>query len=346
MFKKVLLIFVPVLVIVFVAFFWLKSTNKTMKDVTEQFKITQPLETPIPFADLTIPHLRDKNFQSQLDELEQISQNTNYTSYLTSYDSDGFKINALLTIPNTQMPSGGYPAIVFIHGYIPPQEYSTTQNYGSYVDYLASRGFVVFKIDLRGHGLSEGTASGAYYSGSYVIDTLNAYSALEQSDFVNSQKIGLWAHSMGGNIAFRSMIVKQNIPATVIWAGAVYTYLDLGEYGISDNSYQPPTEDSPRRQERNRLRALYGDFDSESLFWQSVVPTNYLRGVTGALQINHAINDSVVSVEFSRNLQTILGNSDIIFELNEYTSGGHNIAGNTFTQAMQNTVRFFENYLR
>src|SRR5258708_9975588 len=116
------------------------------------------------------------------------------------------------------MPDGGWPAIVFVHGYIDPTIYKTTQNYVAYVDYLARNGFVVFKIDLRGHDKSEGQASGAYYSSYYVIDTLNAREALKVSDFVNPNKVGLWGHSMAGKIYFRRFLVKTNI-STIIFLG-------------------------------------------------------------------------------------------------------------------------------
>jgi dipeptidyl aminopeptidase/acylaminoacyl peptidase len=216
----------------------------------------------------------------------------------------------------------------------------------SYVNSLAENGFVVFKIDLRGHDQSEGEAGGGYYSGDYVIDTLNAQAALASSDFVNPDAIGLWGHSMAGNVTFRSFIASGKIPAIVVWAGAGYSYMDLQSYQIQDISYKPPPPDSVRARKRQQLRNLYGDFDPDSNFWKQVPPTNYLEGASGAIQINHAVNDNVVSIEYSRNLMAILEGSQIIHELNEYPSGGHNLEGATFNQAMQKTVEFFEKYLK
>ncbi len=305
-----------------------------------------PSPSPFPFQELTIPFLREQKYPSQLNDLSEITQNQNYTSYLTSYSSDGLKINGLLTRPNGEMPLGGWPAIVFVHGYIPPKQYQTTQNYVSYVDYLASRGFVVFKIDLRGHGISEGEAGGAYYSSDYSIDALNARSALAASDFVNPGKIGLWGHSMAGNVVFRSFAVKPEIPAVVIWAGAGYTYQDLQKYRISDASYQMPPADTPRLRKRQQLRQLYGDFSEDSSFWRQVAPTNYLSDLKGAVQIHHAVDDAVVSIEYSRNLMSLLDSTKIAHSLFEYPSGGHNLTGSSFTQAMERTVDFFRENLK
>ncbi|RJR15051.1 alpha/beta fold hydrolase [Candidatus Microgenomates bacterium] len=312
-----------------------------------------PIASPFPFQEMTIPYLRQRNYESQLGQLQLLSENQNYTSYVTSYNSDGFRVNGLLTIPkgNPSTSSGNnvvtrWPAIVFVHGYIPPVQYRTTQNYASYVDYLARNGFVVFKIDLRGHDQSEGEAGGSYYSEDYIVDTLNARAALQAADFVNPDAVGLWGHSMAGNVTFRAFVAKMDIPALVIWAGAVYTYEDMSEFGIDDNSYRPPAQDSERVRERQRLRDTYGNFDPNSWFWQQVAPTNYLEGVRGAIQINHAIDDPVVSISYSRNVMQILDQTSIIHELKEYPSGGHNISGDSFTAAMQNTVAFFKKHLQ
>lgn len=341
-----------VLFIAGAAFFYLnyQKTNSRgdLKSLITNVNKTgvSPTPTNFPFQELTIPYLRSRNYDSRLGELKKFSENSSYTAYTTSFDSDGLKINGYLTIPKSEKPDKGYPAIVFIHGYIPPSIYKTTKNYVNYVDPLASAGYVVFKIDLRGHDQSEGDASGAYYSGDYIIDSLNAYSALQNSDFVNKNKIGLWGHSMGGNVVFRSFVAGKNIPVAVIWAGAGYTYSDLLEYRINDNSYRPPVDNTERQKKRQLLRDTYGEFNPNDSFWKQVPATNYLDGVTGAIELNHALDDTVVSPKYSENLKTILDNSKIPNTLKTYQSGGHNITGSSYNTAWQNTISFFDKYLK
>jgi uncharacterized protein len=329
------------------------QTNVEPKNQTQKVDPTNaPLRaaistsaTPFPFQEMTIPYLRQYQFKSSLKELRKVSENQNYISYLTSYTSDDLKIQAQLTQPKGEKPTGGWPAIVFIHGYIPPSQYRTLERYTSYVDYLAKNKFVVFKIDLRGHGDSEGEAGGGYYSSDYVIDTLNAYSALQASDFVDPQKIGLWGHSMAGNVSLRSFVSHPDTPALVVWGGAGFTYTDLREYRISDNSYRPQPSDSPSQQRRRELFAMYGDFKPENSFWKQVVPTNYISDVKGGIQLHHAVDDTVVSINYSRNLNKILDSTSIEHQLFEYPSGGHNITGSSFNSAMQRTVEFYKKHL-
>lgn len=301
--------------------------------------------TPMPFGEMTIPSLRARSYASSLGERTVVSENNSYTSYLTSYTSDGLKINALLTIPKKEEPKNGYPAIVFIHGYIPPTQYATLERYTDYVDYLARNGFVVFKIDLRGHGNSEGQPGGGYYGSDYVVDALNAYSALEHADFVNPKAIGIWGHSMAGNITLRSMAVRPTIPAAVVWAGAVYSYTDQRKYGINDNSYRPPGTNAAQMNRRRLLFEKYGSPSAQSVFWRQVAPTNYLNDLKGAIQLDHAVDDDVVNIGYSRDLNALLDETTVPHELYEYPSGGHNIAGSSYTQAMERTVAFFKKYL-
>lgn len=301
--------------------------------------------TPLPFAEMTVPYLRSRNYESTLGERKRVSENPTYMSYTTSYDSDGLKINGLLTVPKGEVPPGGFPAIVFVHGYIPPTLYRTTGNYVAYVDSLAKSGFVVFKIDLRGHDKSEGEPGGAYYSSDYVIDTLNARAALATFDQVNKDRIGLWGHSMAGNVTMRAFAARPEIPAVVIWAGAGYTYTDLSAYRISDNSYRPPENNTNRQRKREQLRAAHGDFNAEHPFWRQVAVTDYLRDLKGALSLHHSVDDAVVSVEYSRNLVKLLEAASVKHVLYEYPGGGHNITDPYFTAAMQRTIQFYRDNL-
>lgn len=323
----------------------LKSlTNSTSISTSSLLLSATP--TPISFVEMTIPYLRERTYQSNLGERELVSDNGNYSLYLTSYISDGLTINGLLTIPNGTKSDNGWPAIVFIHGYIPPTLYVTTEKYVDYVDYLARSGFVVFKIDLRGHGNSEGKPGGGYFGSDYVIDALNAYTALQSSDFVNAKSIGMWGHSMAGNVLLRSMAAKPEIPAIVIWAGAVYSYEDQRKYGINDQSYRPPQIANQQNSKRRELFEKYGTPSAQSTFWQQVAPTNYLQDLKGAIQIDHAEDDSVVDIGYSRDLMSLLDKTNVPHEFFTYPTGGHNIEGASFTLAMQRTTEFFKKYLK
>ena len=194
---------------------------------------SNPANTPIPTATL-IPHpmsitsMRTGNYPgSEITIDKELDKGSNYRRYYSYYLSEGLKIYALLTIPNGDLPEGGWPAIVFNHGYISPDVYKTTERYIAYVDEIAKSGYVVFRIDYRGHDASEGEATGAYGSPGYQIDVLNAVASIKQLPEVNPEKIGMWGHSMGGYLILRTMVISKDVKVGVIWAGVVASYPDM-----------------------------------------------------------------------------------------------------------------------
>lgn len=325
---------------------WVFANKKSDQAPKERITQITPSPTPFPFEEMTIPYLRNKTYSSSITTGAQYTKTSSYTSFRASYSSDGYTIYGLLTIPTGEAPEKGWPAIVFLHGYIPPTIYTTNGQYGAYVDYLARNGFVLFKPDYRGHDKSEGEARGAYNSSDYVVDALNAYDALSKFPGVNPNGIGLWGHSMSGNVSMRAFVVRPTIPAVVIWAGAVYTYADMREFSIQDGSYRPPPLNTQLQQRRQKLRELYGDFSADSPFWKQVAITDYVKDLQGAVQIHHAINDDVVNIGYSRNLMNLLDGTSVPHELYEYPDGGHNIQGAAFTTAFERTVSFFKEKLQ
>ena len=86
------------------------------------------------------------------------------TEYLIRH-RHGFRVsrkNPSHPVGVIKRPPSGWPVVVFNHGYIPPDQYRTTERYVAYVAAFAHRGYIVFKPDYRGHGFSEGTARGGY----------------------------------------------------------------------------------------------------------------------------------------------------------------------------------------
>jgi len=296
---------------------------------------------------MTIPYLRGRNYgDGGVEIIKEYQDHPRYKSYIAYYYSDGFVVQGLLTIPKGEIPEQGFSAIVFVHGYVPADEYKTTQKYLEYVDNLASNDFVVFKIDLRGHGESEGIATGAYFSPDYVVDVINAIESLKAMDRVNGEKIGLWGHSMAGNIVLRGVAARPDIPAVSIWAGAVYSYLDFEKYKLNDDSFVRE-RDLPSKilLMQEDLFDKVGPITKSSKYWQTVAATNYLDDYKGSVQLQHAKDDKVVDIGYSQDLVRILKEKAVDYEYFEYGIGGHNISSPSYELAMERTIDFFKKEL-
>jgi uncharacterized protein len=320
-----------------------EATPEVTAEATAEMTAEATPESPFSVgADLTIAYLRDLEIEGSDIIIEQALDNgANYARYIASYISDGNKIYGLLTIPFGDVPEGGFKAVVFNHGYIPPASYVTTERYVAYVDALAQSGFVVFKIDMRGHGNSEGDSMGSYFSPAYMIDAISALRSLQKMDIIDPQGIGMWGHSMAGNLVLRAMLVEPDVKAGVIWAGAVYSYDDFGKYAITDTSFVAPATESPGSRRSREIFETYGRPNTVEPFWQAVSLTLNIEYLQNPVQIHHAVDDDVVNIGYTRDLAAVLQANDKPYEAYEYTSGGHNISSPSFDLAMQRTIAFF-----
>ena len=96
--KKILLLLAGLIgfnLFVFGAFYYSISDKGQKSDSLElslkRAPNAQVTPTPFPFQEMTIPYLRARSYESSLGPLVQVSSNSEYMSYLTSYDSEGFK---------------------------------------------------------------------------------------------------------------------------------------------------------------------------------------------------------------------------------------------------------------
>ena len=301
--------------------------------------------TATPPNPLSVPYIREQAYPGSDIVIEQkLQPGANYQRYRASYLSEGLKQYALLTVPNGTPPATGWPAIIFNHGYIPPEQYRTTERYVAYVDGFARNGYVVFRPDYRGHDQSEGNASGGYGSPDYTIDVLNALSSVKQYAAVDPERIGMWGHSMGGHITLRSMVTTQDIKAGVIWAGVVASYPDLMSRWRRPVPASVPTR---ARRWRDDFVAQYGSPESNPAFWASISPSSYLADLSGPLQLHHGTADESVPTEFSQSLyeQAQEAKLSIPVEYYEYPGDNHNLS-KSFNTAMQRSIAFFDKYVK
>jgi len=274
----------------------------------------------------------------------EFDRGANYRRYYAWYESEGLKIYGLLTIPDGEMPEGGWPAIVFNHGYIPPDVYRTTERYIAYVDRIARSGYIVYRIDYRGHDRSEGEASGAYGSPDYTIDVLNAVASIKKFPQVNPEKIGMWGHSMGGYLTLRSMVITKDVKVGVIWAGVVASYPDL-IYNWRRTGNFTPSPSSRGRGWRTRWIEQYGTPEENPDFWAAVSSNTYVADLSGPLQLHHGTEDEDVPLAFSIRLAEEVRAVGGIADLYTYEGDNHNIS-KYFTTAMDRTIAFFDQYLK
>lgn len=342
-FKKIT---ISILVLVFITVL-MDVNRKPAKDLAIERELAQ--EEKSTKNPLAIETMRERSYPgSDLVIEETLSNGSNYRRYIASYLSDGLKIYGLLTVPFEGPPESGWPVIIFNHGYIPPEQYQTTERYVAYLDAFARKGYLVFKPDYRGHGNSEGQPEGAYYSPAYTVDVLNAVASLRRFKDVNPEKIGMWGHSLGGNLTLRAMVVSNQIKVGVIWAGVVGTYEELINKWHHKIPWQPSVRESANHvgSIRQNLVNQHGTPEDNPSFWHSIDPRYYLADLSGPLLINQGLADQEVPPLFAESLKNDLEKLNKEFAYYTYPGADHNLSSPNFEKAMQRSVDFFDKYLK
>ena len=354
---KTLTIVFLLIIVLAAAWIWFNSKNSSELSISNNLpSITDFANTlmeddrggpELEPSSLSIDFMRKQDYPGSDLVVEQtLSAGSNYQRQIVSYKSDGLKIYALLTIPNSEKPEGGWPVIIFNHGYIPPAEYRTTERYLAYTDAFSRNGYMLIRPDYRGHGNSEGSPEGAYYSPAYTIDVLNAVASVKRHPDADMNNVGMWGHSMGGSIALRSMVTTQDIKAGVIWAGVVASYEDMATNWTRSTPWRPsPRERDTRRPSRQELTDKYGDFTANPEFWESISPIFHVSEISGPLQIHHGTNDGEVPILFSERLRDAMVEADKEVEYFAYTGDDHNLSRN-LSAALNRSVEFFDKYLK
>ena len=276
-----------------------------------------------------------------------LSAGPNYNRYIVSYQSDGLKLFGLLTIPTGVKPAGGWPVILLNHGYIPPAEYSTDQSYAEIVAPLAAAGYIVFKPDYRGHGNSAGIPYQSYVSPGYVTDSLNALASIKMYKDANPNEIGVWGHSMGGNITLHELVLTHDFKAAVIMAGVVGSYSDILDWWKARVATGVLTTQNDLQTDQLLLQmvSLHGTPQTNPGFWNAIDPTYFISDIGTPVQIQVGGADVEVPPSFSQGLTVQLQNAGKSVAYHSYPGADHNLSPDT-AAAMAEAVSFFNQYLK
>lgn len=296
---------------------------------------------------LSIEYMRRQTYPGSGIKIEkELQDGGNYKRYITSFYSDGLKQYAYLTIPMAPLPADGYPVIVFNHGYQVPELYTPEGNYIRYMDSLASEGYIIFKPDFRGNGKSQGKAGSAYFSTNYAVDVLNAISSIKTLHGANTNRLGLWGHSMGGHISLRVAEVESGISAVVIWGGVVGEYDDIINNWQNSVTYKPDAQDlNLRNLGLEELLNKYGQPRDNPAYWNSLDPFYNLAYIEAPFQIHVGLLDNQVPPIFSTKLYQKLISNKKSAEYYEYENSNHDIAQD-YSAAMERTIVFFNKNLK
>lgn len=279
------------------------------KSTRQQLPLRPPDPYPgSPLRKYSIQNLQNYDFQLSEIKLERVMEKKpEYTSYLFSYKTLAKRMTGQVHIPNGP-EDREYPVIIMVRGYVPPEEFTTGAGTRWQAAEFAKAGYVTIAPDFFGFGGSAPAGPGweeRFEKPVNVIELIKSIRQHRNLEFkkvafrINPKKIGIWAHSNGGQITVASLeALGESIPAT-LWAPVT------APFPYSVLFYSKEMDDGG-----SGLRSAVAGFESVYNV-QEYSLTQYINRLRGPLQIHQGSLDDAVPQKWSDEfVQLILKEND------------------------------------
>lgn len=286
---------------------------------------------------------KTKFSDSQITLGKILSEGNGYASRMFYFQVSGKKVSGLINIPTT---SSTFPVIIMIRGYVDLEIYQTGIGTQHGREVLAQNGFITLAPDFLGYGESDmpfGSSLEERFLTYPTILTLiasikNLNQVLEENNYqdikADSEKIGIWGHSNGGQIALSILEISGGNYPTVLWAPVSKPF----PYSIL--YYTDEFDDNGRA-----LRKVVSDFENnyES---DKYSLTNYINWIKTPIQLHQGGVDEAIPQKWSDNFVKELEKNEIDVEYFTYSGEDHNFSNGSWGTVMQRTVEFYKEKLK
>ena len=320
-----------------------------------------PLPTPTKTAKellypYTIDGLREHKYQSGAITVRETLLVTDiFTRYLIEYPSDGLIITGIMQIPvNGKAP---FPVIVMNHGFFSRSIYNSGDGTDRAAEFLNRHGYLTLSSDYRSWGGSD-VGMSLFYSG-LAIDVINLMNAIPSIAQADSNRVGMWGHSMGGGVTMKVLTIDDRPKAAVLystvsadfaalierWGPGCYGDIAAGElqYGCNSSDVIPESL-SPE------LAAAYFNSTTEPETLALVSPLQHLDLITVPVQLHYGANDGEdyagTPPEWSKTIYDEMIKAGRNAQIFSYDGGKHSLLSDQWFAFMERSAQFFDKYVK
>ena len=262
---------------------------------------------------------------------EAVATTSAYTAYTFHFLSDGKKVTGLAHIPHGKGP---FPVIVQLRGYVEREQFSSGVGTKRSAEVFASNGFISLAPDFLGYGESDMPSTDVFeerfQTYMTVLDLLALIPSLQEGD---SLRVGMWAHSNGGQIALTVLEITGKPYPTTLWAPVTKPF----PYSIL--YYTDEAEDRGKAL-RRKLADFEKDYDVESY-----AMVNYVDRITAPLQLHQGTSDESVPVKWNDEFVQVLRDKNKTIGYFLYPGADHNVHP-SWNTVIARDIEFFRKNLR
>jgi len=250
------------------------------------------------------------------------------------FQSQGKWIMGMVNQPIGRERRSAFPTIIMIRGYADKEGYYTGSGSWKMADYLAGKGYATFSIDFLGFGGSEEESTDILEARFIkVVNVLDLIEVVKALPWVDKDKIGIWAHSNGGQIALSVLeVTGENYP-TVLWAPMTEAFPQSVVSTVDENI-------EGGRYVKAEIDKFLKKYDSRKYAFE-----NYLEWIEAPVLILQGTADEWCKVEWQEELRDKLRGLGKKAELVVYPSDDHNLSKN-WDEAAERSEEWIDTYLK
>lgn len=291
------------------------------------------IATIAPYEQYTIDGLRKRTYGGgNVEVLEVMEDKDSFTRYLIRYPSDGLMIHGFANVPKGEGP---FPIIIVIHGYVNAAGYQTLDYTADAADKLTEAGYIVVHPNLRNYPPSD--MGDNLFRVGMAIDVLNLIALIksealpaEMSATASIDQIGLWGHSLGGNVVLRVLTVSSDIKAAVLYAS-----LSGDEFKNSAALTNIVSGDPQLQAELVTAPALL----------QRISPSSYYEDITSPIQLYHGTSDATVPFSWALETCRLLKDADVTINCIYYTDEDHTFRSRVSEEFYGTLINLYKTHL-
>ncbi len=295
--------------------------------------VAASIATPDPFAAYTIDKLRMRQYGGgEIENLGVMGQNDGFTRYSISYPSDGLKIYGFMNIPSGEGP---FPVIIVLHGYVNPAGYQTLDYTTDAADGLARQGYLVIHPNLRNFPPSD--KGDVLFRAGYAIDVLNLIDILQKTaqqpgalEKANASRIGIWSHSLGGDIALKVAVISRGVKAILLYAPM------SGDEQKNSQFFNFMTGNPENQQEMLAPPETFA----------AVSPNRYYKDISAAIQLHHGTGDTIIPIAWAQETCQELKEAGREAQCYYYDGAEHTFRARYLVDFSPRMEAFFASYLK
>ncbi len=265
-----------------------------------------------------------------------------FVSRIFFFTADGKKISGLINIPKER---GFYPVIVMLRGYVDQAAYTTGEGTQHAGEFFAQHGFITLAPDFLGYGKSDKAPDDnleerftTYVAVAELLGSVknlpNALKLSGNETQVATDKIGIWGHSNGGQIALSTLEITGGAYPTILWAPVSKPFPE------SVLHYADELDDHGKK--------LRGIIDRFQRIYDATKfsPTTYFSWIKAPIQLYQGEKDEEVPRVWSDELYEKLRKLGVSIEYFTYPNEDHNFTKEDWPQIVQKNIEFYARYLK